>query len=97
MEPIPLEIEHKDGNHQNNVRDNLEALCPNCHSLTDTWRGRNKTKDNSNKNKISDEELVDAFLATGNIRQCLIRIGLAPKGTNYGRVKRCLSIRGIAY
>lgn len=40
--PIVLELEHKDGNNKNNVRDNLEGLCPNCHSQTHTWRGRNK-------------------------------------------------------
>jgi RNA polymerase subunit RPABC4/transcription elongation factor Spt4 len=39
---IVFELEHKDGNHHNNERDNLEALCPNCHSITDTWKGRNK-------------------------------------------------------
>lgn len=39
--PIPLELEHKDGNHQNNSLDNLELLCPNCHALTDTYRGKN--------------------------------------------------------
>jgi hypothetical protein len=38
---ITLEYEHKDGNHDNNNRDNVECLCPNCHSLTNTWRGRN--------------------------------------------------------
>jgi hypothetical protein len=40
-EPLTLEYEHKDGNNGNNDRDNVEALCPNCHSLTSTWRGRN--------------------------------------------------------
>jgi len=40
--PISLEIDHKDGNNSNDVRENLEALCPNCHAQTDTWRGRNK-------------------------------------------------------
>lgn len=40
--PITLEIEHKDGNTGNNTRDNLMALCPNCHSYTPTWR-RKKT------------------------------------------------------
>jgi hypothetical protein len=38
---ITLEYEHKDGNNQNNSRENVEALCPNCHSQTTTWRGRN--------------------------------------------------------
>ena len=41
-EKLIFEIEHIDGNHSNNERKYLEALCPNCHSLTPTWRGRNK-------------------------------------------------------
>lgn len=39
-EKLTLELEHKDGNNENNSRSNLEMLCPNCHSLTPTWRGR---------------------------------------------------------
>lgn len=41
-DPIPLELEHIDGNHQNNNLDNLTILCPNCHALTPTYRGKNK-------------------------------------------------------
>jgi 5-methylcytosine-specific restriction endonuclease McrA len=40
--PIPLELEHKDGNCTNHNIENLELLCPNCHALTDTYRGKNK-------------------------------------------------------
>lgn len=40
--PIPLELEHIDGNSSNNKLENLELLCPNCHSFTDTYRGKNK-------------------------------------------------------
>lgn len=42
--PICFELEHKDGNRENNSRENLEALCPNCHSLTPTWRGKKNKK-----------------------------------------------------
>ena len=38
---IPLEIEHIDGNYRNNNEDNLTLLCPNCHSLTSTYKGAN--------------------------------------------------------
>lgn len=38
---ITLELDHIDGNNKNNERNNLRALCPNCHSMTPTWRGRN--------------------------------------------------------
>ena len=40
--PIPLELDHRDGDHRNNSRTNLRILCPNCHALTDTYKGRNR-------------------------------------------------------
>ena len=39
---LPLEIEHIDGDATNNKEENLTLLCPNCHSLTSTYRGANK-------------------------------------------------------
>ena len=38
--PIPLELEHVDGNHENNSLENLQILCPNCHAQTPTHRRR---------------------------------------------------------
>lgn len=40
---IPVELEHKDGDFKNNRPSNLELLCPNCHSLTLTYRALNKS------------------------------------------------------
>lgn len=40
-ELIPLELHHVDGNNKNNLIENLQILCPNCHALTDTYRGKN--------------------------------------------------------
>lgn len=39
---VPVETEHLDGNWENNRLENLTLLCPNCHSLTDTYRGMNR-------------------------------------------------------
>lgn len=39
---VPVEVEHIDGNWENNRPENLTLLCPNCHSLTKTFRGLNR-------------------------------------------------------
>lgn len=58
---IVFHLHHKDGNHINNKLDNLEVLCPNCHSQTDTFAGKNSKKNINKKEKIkpkvSKEEL----------------------------------------
>lgn len=38
---LTLEFHHKDGNTENNVRSNIEFLCPNCHSQTPNYRNKN--------------------------------------------------------
>lgn len=40
-ERIGLELNHIDGDNSNHKLDNLEILCPNCHSQTDTYKSRN--------------------------------------------------------
>jgi len=85
--PLVLELEHIDGNNKNNLRENLEALCPNCHSQTNTWRGKNKIK--NKRNKITDEQILEKLIEFNfNIRQTLISLNLSPKGGNYKRIYR---------
>ena len=39
--PLVLQLDHKDGNHNNHSVENLRFLCPNCHSQTNTYSGKN--------------------------------------------------------
>jgi hypothetical protein len=39
--PIPIELEHIDGNSENNAINNVCLLCPNCHALTPTYKSKN--------------------------------------------------------
>jgi len=79
---LVLELDHINGKRTDNRKENLRWLCPNCHSQTDTFRGRNK---NPGKKKVSDEELLTALQSHSNIRQALQSVGLAAKGGNYER------------
>ena len=39
---VPLDMDHIDGNSDNNLPINLRLICPNCHSLTPTYKNLNK-------------------------------------------------------
>ncbi|MCX6788030.1 MAG: HNH endonuclease signature motif containing protein [Candidatus Kaiserbacteria bacterium] len=39
---VPLEVDHLDGNADNNAVENVRLLCPNCHALTPSFRNLNK-------------------------------------------------------
>jgi hypothetical protein len=84
-ETIVLDLDHINGDNRDNRIENLRYLCPNCHSQTDTYKGRNK---NTGKIKVSDEQLLTALKNNATIRQALQEVGLAAKGGNYERAKK---------
>lgn len=47
-----LEIEHIDGNWLNCIPENIDIICPNCHSLTDTYKARNTGKGREYRRKL---------------------------------------------
>jgi hypothetical protein len=82
---ISLQLEHKDGNRFNNKRENLEILCPNCHSQTETHGGKNNKKD-----KIGERVLYETFIANNRNKALTFRIlGMAGAG-NYKRLDKII-------
>lgn len=40
--PLSMQLDHIDGNSHNHKLENLRMICPNCHSQTETYCGKNK-------------------------------------------------------
>lgn len=89
--PIVLELHHIDGDRYNNELENLQLLCPNCHSQTSNYRGRGMIKQ-----KVTDDELALALSTSTSIRQAVMKLGLADTvGGMYNRCYRIMAERNI--
>ena len=83
---IVLELDHINGKNRDHRIENIRFLCPNCHSQTFNFRGRNI---NTGKRTVSDKTLLDE-LKKSNIRQSLLNVGMSASGTNYERCKKLI-------
>ncbi len=54
---VPIQLEHIDGNSDNNSLSNLKLLCPNHHSLTSTYGALNKGNGRDSKRNIKRKEI----------------------------------------
>jgi len=91
-EMLVLELEHIDGNRKNNKKKNLELLCPNCHSQTHTYRGKNIKK---TTHIIDDsDKIIDLFKKGYNISQILNTLNWSG-GRNYKIIYKILKDKGI--
>jgi hypothetical protein len=94
---ISLELHHIDGNPKNNNLSNLMILCPNCHALTEHYRGSNQKRKREPKTLKTDEEFIIAIKDSYSIRQALLKLGLSPFGSNYTRAQNICTKYGICF
>lgn len=84
-ESLTLQIDHINGVRDDNRKDNLRWLCPNCHAQTDTFTGKNKTtKEVVN---FTEKEAIEALKKTNNVHQAAILIGCSTQGGTWIRIK----------
>lgn len=92
-EEIPLEVHHKDGDEFNNELNNLLLLCPNCHALTENYRGKNS----SNRRYVPDEEILKVIRESSNVRQVLLKLQMPASGYSYERIRNLARSIGIYF
>lgn len=85
---LVLELDHINGDSSDNRIENIRILCPNCHSQTSTFRGKNIR--NKQKKNVSDEELLHALKNCTTISKALRSVGLSC-GKNYDRCYHLLA------
>ena len=89
-QPINVEVHHIDGDKSNNQLENLQLLCPNCHSYTNNYGSKNKKQSD-----ITDNELIIALQNSSSIRQALLSLGMSDAGGNYTRARQLIKDNNI--
>lgn len=89
--PLNLEVHHVNGDRSDNRFENLQLLCPNCHSYTSTFAGK------SRKIHVSDDDFISALKENSTIHGALIQQGLTPVGGNYIRARELIYKHGIQH
>ena len=90
-QPLSLQLDHINGINNDNRLENLRWLCPNCHSQTDTFAGKN-----IDMAEQLDKDYITAQLKNyPSARQLLIGLGYAVNGNNLYKVKYFAALAGI--
>lgn len=86
--PLKFELDHIDGDRNNNERENLRFLCPNCHSQTDNYKvGNNK---NPGKVVYSDSDIIKALMENQSGYKAMKSLGMNPHGGSYTRIRNII-------
>lgn len=78
---LKFQLDHISGDRKDESRSNLQMICPNCHSQTDTYGGKNGTK-------ISNKQIESAIALYPNNNQLCIALGLNPSAYAYDRINK---------
>ena len=90
-QPINLEIHHLNGDRSDNRLENLQLLCPNCHSYTNNFCGKTK------RTCIEESDFVEALLMSSSVHAALTKLGLVGTGGNYDRAYKLIDKYDISH
>lgn len=90
---LSLELDHINGINNDNRLENLRFLCPNCHSQTDTYGSRNKSKTESRYDLTEEQtnKIISEYIKLKSKKKVADKLGITQKA-----VKQCLTDNGIS-
>lgn len=91
---LSLQVHHIDGNSSNNLIENLQLLCPNCHSLTDSFCGK---RNSGSQKKHSEEDLKNSLENNQSICSALRSLGMSTGRENYVRCREIIQKYSIEH
>jgi len=102
---IPLEVDHINGIHTDNRIENLRFLCPNCHALTDTYKGKNiKNKEHSKvvyanigKNKICKKCNMEKHKYSEVCIKCHLKDKVHKNSTHNKKINSCIDCSKVIH
>ncbi len=83
---LTLQLDHINGINNDHRLENLRWLCPNCHSQTPTYNGKNKTKKITTN--FTQEEAIAALQQTPNVHQTAKLLGCTQGGATWTRLNQ---------
>jgi transposase-like protein len=92
-QPIKLELHHIDGNPRNNSLNNLQILCPNCHSYTDTFCKRKSSL--SCKVTLDFKEIKQIFETSLSIKEVAEKLNTRGTGQSFYKIKKLMQSNGF--
>ncbi len=88
--PIPIQLHHKDGNSVNNVLDNLQIICPNCHAQTENYCGKNQARVGAYI-ATPDQDFLDQIPLWHNKAQVIRALGLSLAKPHYNKIGKLMA------
>lgn len=86
---LKFQMDHINGNRKDHRLKNLRFLCPNCHSQTDTFCGKNKI----NKKNPEKNEIMKAIESTHTITEAIRQLGI--NNVNFKKLNNILKEEGL--